>query len=255
MINFFREDAVRVQRPRVARRIVMAKVSERVNVAVNALLEGNQRFAAGLRSIETMLSALRMKDLAEKGQKPFAIIVTCSDSRLPAEILFDRGVGDLFVIRMAGNVVTEEVIASIEFAALKFGTPLCLVMGHTKCGAMDAAHQILGGDGAAPTAYLGQLISRIHVPFERTRALCSGHEHGQGEFVSKLTEQNIQFGVEEILKRITSLKELASRGEFAVIGALVDLHQGRLTLQGSLADQGIEIRHSQIVGPAQDLSI
>ncbi len=214
--------------------------NEQVCAALRALVDGNDRFASGLRSIETFLSATRMKDLAEKGQTPFAIIVTCSDSRLPAEILFDRGVGDLFVIRMAGNVVTPEVVASVEFAALKFKTPLCLVMGHTRCGAMDAATQIIGDGQSAPTPYLAQLIEHIRPPFEATRKRGCDHRKGNGEFLTALTTQNIDHGVSQILGQSKALSELAGRGEFAVMGALADLHDGRVKFHGSAKDFGLE---------------
>ena len=206
-------------------------LSKNVIDAFGALLQGNRRFSSGLRSIETMLSALRMKDLAENGQNPFAIIVTCSDSRLPAEMVFDRGVGDLFVIRMAGNVVTPEVIASIEFAALQFKTPLCVVMGHSKCGAMSAAHEIVGKGGNSPTPFLGQLIEHVREPYQRTASFCEklgNIETGSPQFLSALTHQNIQHGVSEIVKRSEALSSLASAGNFVVVGAYYDLHEGRV---------------------------
>ncbi len=214
--------------------------NEQVCAALRALVDGNDRFASGLRSIETFLSATRMKDLAEKGQTPFAIIVTCSDSRLPAEILFDRGVGDLFVIRMAGNVITPEVVASVEFAALKFKTPLCLVMGHTRCGAMDAATQIIGDGQEPPTPFLGQLIEHVRPPFESVRRMGCDHRKGDGEFLSALTTQNIDHGVSQILRQSEALSELAARGEFAVLGALADLNDGRVRFQGSAKYFGLE---------------
>ncbi len=194
--------------------------------------EGNGRFANGLRSIETMLSALKLKDLAEKGQSPFAILVTCSDSRLPAEIVFDRGVGDLFVVRMAGNVVTSEVIASIEFAATQFKTALCVVMGHSKCGAMTAAESILGGKSQAPTEHLNGLIENIRAPFYKTQAAVkeiATHHHcseSDIDFTSALTHFNVRHGAESILSRSKVLSDLALQGEFATVGAYYDLHTG-----------------------------
>jgi carbonic anhydrase len=224
----------------------LKKRSEPVTRALDLLKEGNGRFSQGLRSIETMLSALRLKDLAEKGQSPFAILVTCSDSRLPAEIVFDRGVGDLFVIRMAGNVVTPEVVASIEFAATQFKTPLCVVMGHSKCGAMISAEKVLGGAVEAPTPSLGQLLGKIRTPYEQTcRALDHlGHNHdvkrSDVNFPAALTHFNIHFGVEEILKQSETLRKLEESGEFAVVGAFYDLHQGTVTYLPEGNDERIE---------------
>jgi len=102
------------------------------------LMEGNRRFVEGVRSIEPLSSHLRMNDLAKNGQKPFVIVLTCSDSRSPVEMIFDQGVGDVFVVRVAGNVVAPSLLASIEFAAVNFGSPLFLVMGLTQCGAVNA---------------------------------------------------------------------------------------------------------------------
>ncbi|VAW95519.1 Carbonic anhydrase, beta class [hydrothermal vent metagenome] len=105
--------------------------------ALTRLREGNQRFAAGVRSIETLVKQTKKADFIE-GQAPFAIILGCSDSRVPAELVFDQGLGDLFVIRVAGNIVAPSQIGSVEFAAELFGTPLVVVLGHTLCGAVMA---------------------------------------------------------------------------------------------------------------------
>src|SRR4051794_3657254 len=106
--------------------------------ALARLREGNRRFASNVRSVDSLLSQLRRADLAAK-QEPFAIILGCSDSRAPAEIVFDQGLGDLFVIRVAGNVVAPSQVGSVEFAAERFGTSLVVVLGHTYCGAIEAA--------------------------------------------------------------------------------------------------------------------
>jgi carbonic anhydrase len=106
--------------------------------AFERLRAGNRRFAADLRSLEAVAGRTRRADLLA-GQQPFAIILGCSDSRVPAEIVFDQGLGDLFVIRVAGNIVAPSQIGSVEFAATKFGTPMVVVLGHSRCGAVDAA--------------------------------------------------------------------------------------------------------------------
>src|SRR5438045_3804888 len=105
--------------------------------ALGRLREGNSRFVSGALSRETLTSQTRRSELAA-GQEPFAIILGCSDSRVPAEIVFDQGLGDLFVVRVAGNIVAPSQIASVEFAAERFGTPLVVVLGHSRCGAMLA---------------------------------------------------------------------------------------------------------------------
>src|ERR1700737_3965726 len=105
--------------------------------ALDRLREGNLRFAANVRGSEAFVSHTRRVELAS-GQQPFAIILGCSDSRVPAEIVFDQGLGDLFVIRVAGNIVAPSQVGSVEFAASRFGTPLVVVLGHSQCGAVQA---------------------------------------------------------------------------------------------------------------------
>ena len=106
--------------------------------ALNRLQEGNQRFVDGVRSIDTIVKQMQRANFVE-GQAPFAIILGCSDSRVPAEIVFDQGLGDLFVIRVAGNIVAPSQVGSVEFAVEQFGTPLVVVLGHSMCGAVMAA--------------------------------------------------------------------------------------------------------------------
>src|SRR5436853_5799952 len=117
--------------------------------ALGRLREGNRRFASGVRSLDAMLSHTRRVEFATS-QNPFAIVLGCSDSRAPAEIVFDQGLGDLFVIRVAGNIVAPSQVGSVEFAAERFGTRLVVVMGHSGCGAIDPAIEaMLGGQGPA----------------------------------------------------------------------------------------------------------
>ena len=105
--------------------------------ALERLREGNRRFESGVRSPDTLMSQRRRHEFVA-GQQPFAVILGCSDSRVPVEIVFDQGLGDLFVIRVAGNIVASSQIGSVEFAAEKFGTRLVVVLGHTGCGAVEA---------------------------------------------------------------------------------------------------------------------
>src|SRR5436189_6451223 len=115
--------------------------------ALNRLREGNARFAASIRDSD-VLSRSRRAELAV-AQEPFAIILGCSDSRVPAELVFDQGFGDLFVIRVAGNIVAPSQIGSLEFAAARFGTRLVVVMGHSQCGAVVATLEELQGGGTS----------------------------------------------------------------------------------------------------------
>src|SRR3954462_619356 len=113
--------------------------------ALQRLRDGNRRFADDTRSSESLISPRRRAELTA-GQEPFAVILGCSDSRVPVEIVFDQGLGDLFVIRVAGNIVAPSQVGSVEFPAERFGTRLVVVLGHTRCGAIDATLDALRGD-------------------------------------------------------------------------------------------------------------
>lgn len=199
--------------------------------SLNQLVEGNMRFRMGLRSVEAFASSLRLKEFAENGQRPSAIILTCSDSRVPTEILFDKGVGDLFVIRIAGNVVSESVIASIEYAALALGTPLCVVMGHTQCGAVKAAVDRTIRNESVPTESISGLLQQIQPAVDATigknKVIIS-----EPDLLNQTIYQNVANQAHLIQKRSAVLSNLVSKGEFQIIGAIYDLHNGEVRFEG-----------------------
>lgn len=128
--------------------------------ALDRLREGNLRFTSNLRSIETLISFTKRGELVEE-QKPFAIILGCSDSRVPAELVFDQGLGDLFVIRVAGNIVAPSQVGSVEFAATRYGTPLVVVMGHSQCGAIEATIEELRRPTENQSRNLRSIVDRV----------------------------------------------------------------------------------------------
>ncbi|MEN9432761.1 MAG: hypothetical protein RLZZ422_350 [Pseudomonadota bacterium] len=128
--------------------------------ALQRLKEGNQRFTSNVRSLDALLSHAQRGDLV-KGQNPFAIILGCSDSRVPAETVFDQGFGSLFVIRVAGNIVAPSQIGSIEYAATRYDTRLVIVMGHTHCGAVTATIEELRNKQRSPSSNLMSIVQRI----------------------------------------------------------------------------------------------
>src|SRR4051794_26617867 len=132
--------------------------------ALERLREGNRRFVAG-RGEDVLTTPSRRRELAD-GQEPFAIVLGCSDSRVPAEIVFDQGLGDLFVIRVAGNIVAPSGIGSVEFAAERFGTRLVVVLGHTRCGAIQATLEDLQGNGENRSRHLASIVDRIRPSVE-----------------------------------------------------------------------------------------
>ncbi|MBI4510501.1 MAG: carbonic anhydrase [Deltaproteobacteria bacterium] len=131
--------------------------------ALARLIEGNRRYSSNLRSVDSLLSHNLREGL--QAQRPIAIVLGCSDSRAPAETVFDQGLGDLFVIRVAGNIVAPSQVGSVEFAAERFGTRLVVVMGHTQCGAIDAAIESITS-GAAPSRNLLSIVRRIRPAIE-----------------------------------------------------------------------------------------
>jgi carbonic anhydrase len=133
--------------------------------ALERLQEGNRRFASGSRTLEAVASVGRRAELVT-GQEPLAIIVGCSDSRVPAEIVFDQGLGDLFVIRVAGHVVAPSQIGSVEFAAERFGTRLVVVLGHSQCGAVAATLEDLRQPGGPGSRNLRSIVDRIRPSVE-----------------------------------------------------------------------------------------
>src|SRR6478752_8568323 len=131
--------------------------------AMARLVMGNQRYMQNVRSVDSMLSHSR-RDL--QSQRPFAIILGCSDSRAPAEVVFDQGLGDLFVIRVAGNIVAPSQIGSVEFAAERFGTRLVVVMGHSQCGAIGATLEVLQQPPKKQSSNLHSIVDRIRPSVE-----------------------------------------------------------------------------------------
>lgn len=192
--------------------------------ALKRLKEGNKRFVSGVRSIDPLLAPQKMKELAEKGQKPFAVILTCSDSRSPAEIIFDQGIGDLFVIRVAGNVVAPSLLASIEFAVANFGSSAVVVLGHTLCGAITATVRHTENPAKLlPSPHLEELIARIRPAVDST---VREENMDEADFMRSATIQNVQRSARLIVEQSRIVRTLVERGELVVEGALLDLSSG-----------------------------
>lgn len=188
--------------------------------ALERLIEGNRRFVGGIRSVEPMLAHSKMAQLASDGQKPFAIVLTCSDSRSPVELIFDQGVGDLFVVRVAGNVIAPSLLASIEFAAANFGSSLVLVLGHTKCGAIDATLQHMKSPGTPlPSPHLEELVGRIRPAIE---ALPASTEN----LLAAGTIANVRRSTRLIHSQSEIIRSLVAAGKVKVIGGILDLATG-----------------------------
>ncbi len=198
--------------------------------AIERLKTGNLRFIEGVRAVESMLSHLKMKELATQGQKPFAIILTCSDSRSPVEMIFDQGLGDLFVVRVAGNVVAPSLLASIEFAAANFGSSTILVLGHTLCGAVNATiGHVKNPTVPLPSAHLEELVGRIRPAVETTMSECS-IEHA--DFGHQSMISNVKRSQRLIIEQSAIVRNLMGEGKLSVEAGVLDISTGKVKFLG-----------------------
>ena len=187
--------------------------------ALEILKEGNHRFVNNLNTNRNLLQ--QVNDTRE-GQWPFAVILSCIDSRTSAELIFDQGLGDVFSIRIAGNVVNTDIIGSIEFACKVAGSKLIVVMGHTRCGAVKGAcnHVEMGN--------LTELLSKIQpaVYQEKLTLDASQRNASNEEFVENVATLNVKRSVKTIIDRSYILEQMIEKGEIAIIGAKHDLETG-----------------------------
>jgi carbonic anhydrase len=181
------------------------------------LMEGNRRFLA-----ETEPTSARAwsSHLATKPQRPFAIVLGCSDSRTPVEILFDEGFGDLFVVRIAGNIVAPSVVGSIEFAASQFGSRLVVVMGHTRCGAITATVNAIETGLGPESKNIRAITDRIAPHIEQLV------RPGTPDVVNQAVRANVRASADHLRHASQILEELVLSGHLAVVGAEYDLESG-----------------------------
>jgi carbonic anhydrase len=189
--------------------------------ALERLRNGNRRFLSGERGSIESIGEARRKELMG-GQEPFAVIVACADSRVPVEFLFDQGLGDLFVIRVAGNIVAPSQIGSVEFAATNLGTRLVVVLGHSKCGAVDAALQALAGAGDVASPNLRSIVESIRPALEPMLAK-------EGEIdIAEAVAANIRHSVTRLRAGSSILRDLTDSGEIKIVGAEYSIETGEV---------------------------
>ncbi|MGH7725619.1 MAG: carbonic anhydrase [Candidatus Eiseniibacteriota bacterium] len=194
--------------------------------ALERLRDGNRRFVANQSTAaETSSHAHRVSLVG--GQEPFAIVLGCSDSRVPAELVFDQGFGDLFVIRVAGNVVAPSQIGSVEFAASRFDTRLVVVVGHTQCGAVAATLEELQGRSTTQSRNLRSIVDLVRPPVE---ALLGTHPVGDPEaLMHEAVRANVRAGVDHLRHGSELLEQLIRDDGFLVVGAEYSLESGVVT--------------------------
>ena len=191
--------------------------------ALDCLREGNRRFVSGVRSQDTLPSHSRRAELAA-GQEPFAIVLGCSDSRVPAEIVFDQGLGDLFVIRVAGNIVASSQIGSVEFAAARFGTRLVVVLGHSQCGAVLATLEELQQPTANQSRNLRSIVDRVRPSVEAL--LATELRHDPEVLVRHAVRANVRASANQLRHGSEVLEQLIQQDGLLVVGAEYSLETG-----------------------------
>jgi len=191
--------------------------------ALERLREGNRRFVSDDRSRDTLTSHARRNALAA-GQAPFAIILGCSDSRVPAEIVFDQGLGDLFVIRVAGNIVAPSQVGSVEFAAERFGTRLVVVLGHSQCGVILATLEELRRPATDQSRNLRSIVDRIRPSVEGLLATELGNH--PDALVSQAVRANIRASTDHLRHGSEVLEQLIQTAGLVVVGAEYSLESG-----------------------------
>ncbi len=194
---------------------------------IERLKQGNKRFMEG-ETNHTAASALtKLKEYAVKGQSPKAIILCCSDSRAPVELIFDQNIGDLFVIRVAGNIVAPSLVGSIEFAASTFGTRLIVVMGHSGCGAIKSTlefieHAEIGSEN------IHDIVSRIKPHIYHLAKQNLSHE----EKTAQAVEANVRASVEQLKRASHLLESGVTKGDLVIAGSILNLESGRVDWLG-----------------------
>lgn len=193
------------------------------------LANGNKRFVSG-ETTSLHRDTLRMLETARDGQKPFCTVLTCADSRVPVEILFDQGIGDTFVTRVAGNVADTDEIGTIEYGVDHLKTPLLVVLGHSSCGAVSAVVE-----GADVHGHIPRLVDNIVPAVDLTRALYPGLD--DKEIIPLAITQNVWQSIKDILKRSPVVRERVKEGHLQIIGAVYHLDTGEVEWLGPHRDE------------------
>jgi len=205
--------------------------------ALDRLRKGNGRFVDGDRCIDTYLSHTKLDEHLE-GQSPYAIVLGCSDSRVPVEIIFDAGLGDLFVIRVAGNIVAPSLTGSVELAAAKFGARLVVVLGHTGCGAVDATIDALQEPLEDRSMHVNSIVEYIRPSVETL--LESGEELSRDALLERAVRSNVATTVDGLRHSSETLEQLMRDDGLRIVGAEYSLETGVVDFFGDGAVTGLK---------------
>ena len=189
-------------------------------LALEILQEGNERFMNNLKANRNLLQQVNE---TSEGQFPFAVILSCIDSRAPVELIFDQGLGDVFSVRIAGNVINDDILGSMEFACKVAGSKLVVVLGHSSCGAVK---------GACASVELGNLTGLLHKINPAIEAVKQSEPTlADTEFVQKVAEKNVQLSMENLIGKSPVLKELIDSGEIGLVGGMYSVETGEVEFQ------------------------
>lgn len=185
--------------------------------AIEILKKGNERFVNNLKMNRNLLQQVNE---TSDGQHPFAVILSCIDSRTSAELIFDQGLGDVFSVRIAGNIQNADILGSLEFSCKVAGAKVVVVLGHTKCGAVKGAcdHVTMGN--------LTILLEKLKPAVEGETSVTSDRNANNSEFVEKVASLNVRITKKQILKNSPILKEMIEKGEIALVGGMYDVETG-----------------------------
>lgn len=188
-------------------------------LGLSLLKEGNKRF---INNLKTNRNLLQQANETSENQYPLAIILSCIDSRTSAEIIFDQGLGDIFSVRIAGNIINEDILGSMEFACKVAGSKVIVVLGHSKCGAIKGAcdHVEMGN--------LTALLAKIRPAIDDEQTELVNRHSGNEEFVEKVTRINVNRSMRSIVQRSTILKEMIENGEILLVGGVHNIATGEV---------------------------
>lgn len=202
-------------------RTLNKELQERITpqLALEILKEGNHRFVQNLKVNRNLLEQVNE---TRDGQWPFATILSCIDSRTSAELVFDQGLGDIFSIRIAGNIINEDILGSMEFACKVAGSKFIVVLGHTKCGA------IKGACDNVTMGHLSGLLQKIQPAISAEHSIPDTRNSHNPQFVEAVARINVEKNVDEILKRSQIIRDLVDNGEIGIAGAMYDVASGKV---------------------------
>jgi len=200
------------------------------SMALDLLKEGNKRFVNNLKVNRNLL---QQANETSDGQHPFAVILSCIDSRTSAELIFDQGLGDIFSVRIAGNIINEDILGSMEFACKVAGSKIIVVLGHTKCGAVKGAcdHVEMGN--------LTALLTKIRPAVDDEKLTKENRTSSNPEFVENVSTINVKRTVKSIMERSPILKEMIEGGQIGIVGGTHDIKTGEVTFYNDTMNFGL----------------